>query len=108
MKPHLVGKPNWPNPYKVIYVPIEELAECHMGLNQPCRDVDGSTFLLTKEKILEHWHGRERTTAKLDAYILPQPSGWHDIGVRYGAEDHEYLSPAGDKEKVAALLKRYL
>ena len=96
-------KPHWPNPYKVVYVPIEELAECHAGLGQLYRDLDGSTHTLTKEKILEWW-GADK---KVDAYILPQPSGEHCIGIRYGSEDHQYLSPLGDRTKVASLLRKY-
>lgn len=34
---------------------------------------------------------------KLDAYILPQPSGWHSLGVRYGNEPHEYVSLTADR-----------
>lgn len=30
---------------------------------------------------------------KVDAYILPQSSGYHSFGIRYGKEDYEYLSP---------------
>ena len=96
---------HWENPCEdAVPVPIEELAECHMALNQPCRDVDGTTFILTKERILEHWKGKD---GKVDAYILPCPSGWHCIGIRYGNEGSQYLSPAGDKDKVTALLRKY-
>jgi len=104
----------WVNPWKeAISVPIEELAECHAGLGQPYRYVDtqriqfadkSTTYLLTKENVLEHW---KDVGDRLDAYILPQPSGFHSIGIRYGAKDHEYLSPLGDKEKVQALLDKY-
>lgn len=99
-----VPKPHWNNPYSgAIPVPIEELAECHLGLGQLCGSPQGS-FILTKEKVLEHW----RTAGdKLDAYILPCTSGWHSIGIRYGKEDSHYLSPAGDREKVTALLRKY-
>lgn len=97
-------KPHWPNPWEVIYVPIEELAECDYGLDKWCGQSNGPSFILTKEKILEHW----RTAGdKLDAYILIQPSGNHDIGIRYGAKGSEYLSPHANQKKVAALLKKY-
>lgn len=95
---------HWVNPWEdAIPVPIEELAECHAGLGQLCGSAKGS-FLLTKEKVLEHWGSAGKN---LDAYILPQPGGYHCIGIRYGAECSEYLSPAGDKEKVQALLNKY-
>lgn len=97
-------KPHWHNPYeRAVPVPIEELAECHAGLGQRYKDEHGNTFILTKEKVLEWWKGE----GKVDAYILPQPSGFHSIGIRYGEEVHEYLSPLGDKEKVTALLRKY-
>ena len=31
---------------------------------------------------------------KLDAYILVQPDGRHEVGVRYGKEPHQYVSPS--------------
>lgn len=70
-----------------------------------CGDSNGPSFILTKEKVLEHW---KTAGDKLDAYILPCPSGWHCIGVRYGKEGSEYLSPFGDNDKVTALLEKYL
>jgi hypothetical protein len=99
-------KPHWPNPWPdVIYVPIEELAACYAALGQGCTDIDGSRFVWTVDRVLEHW---SQAGDKLDAYILPQPSGWHDIGIRYGSEGHQYLSPGADRERVTALLKRYI
>lgn len=56
---------------------------------------------MTKERMLEHW---KQAGDKLDAYILPCPNGWHCIGIRYGAEGYQYLSPMGEKDKVIALL----
>lgn len=98
-------KPYWTNPWEdAIPVPIEELAACHAGLNQPCGSSSG-TFILTQEKVLEHW---QSAGDKLDAYILPCTSGYHCIGIRYGAEGHEYLSPAGDKDKVQELLNKHM
>lgn len=97
---------HWINPWAdTVPVPIEELAECHYGLNKPCSRLDGDSFILTKEIILEHW--RSGKSDKLDAYILPQPDGDHCIGIRYGNKGSEYLSPFGDKEKVQALLNKY-
>lgn len=98
-------KPHWPNPWPdVVYVPIEELALCSEGLGKDCTDIDGSRFVLTADRVLEHWR---QAGDKLDAYILPQPSGWHDIGIRYGSKGHQYLSPAGNRERVTALLRKY-
>jgi hypothetical protein len=96
---------HWVNPWEdAIPVPIEELAECHAHLGGTYRNMNGDAFPLTKETILEHWGNAGE---KLDAYVLPCPSGEHCIGIRYGAEGSEYLSPAGDKEKVQALLNKY-
>ena len=98
---------HWPNPYpEAVPVTLEELAECVQGLDLPCWDTTTTphtTFTYTKDKILQYWRNAH---PKLDAYILPQPSGWHDIGVRYGSEPHQYLSPPADKERTAELLKR--
>lgn len=110
-----VPKPHWNNPYRgAIPVPIEELAECAHGLNERWGDHTTnppSSFIMTKEIMLEHWltvGGRfPQKDVKLDAYILPCTSGFHCIGIRYGKEDSQYLSPAGDQKKVAALLRKY-
>lgn len=102
-------KVNWINPWEdAIPVTIEELAECHAGLGKPIRRLNsskGGSFILTKENLLEHWGNAGE---KLDAYVLPCVSGYHCIGIRYGAEGSEYLSPAGDKDKVQALLDKVL
>jgi len=96
---------HWVNPWEnAIPVPIEELAECHANLGGIYRNQFNKADWLTKEAVLEHWNS---AGDKLDAYILPQPSGFHSIGIRYGARDSEYLSPMGDKEKVQALLNKY-
>jgi len=34
----------------------------------------------------------EQYGSKVDGYIIPSPSGWHALGVRYGNEGREYLS----------------
>jgi len=98
-------KPHWPNPWDdVVYVPIEELAAVCQGIGQGCTDIDGSRFILTADRVLEHWR---QAGDKLDAYILPQPNGWHEIGIRYGERGNQYLSPMADRELVTALLRRY-
>ena len=44
---------------------------------------------------------------RLDAYILPSPSGWHSLGARYGSEGNEYISFTVDKgPALEALLAR--
>lgn len=43
----------------------------------------------------------------LDAYILPQPSGLHDVGVRYGKEGSEYYSPYMDPYITNLLYDKY-
>lgn len=101
----LPPKPHWTNPWDdVVYVPIEELVDCAYGLGKTWTDVDGSSFIMTRERMLEHW---KQAGDKLDAYILPCGSGHHSIGVRYGEDGPEYLSPHGDTAKVEALLQKY-
>jgi hypothetical protein len=96
---------HWTNPWNdAIPVTLLELAACHYGLGKPCGALDGSSVILTIDHILAHWR---QYGNKLDAYILPQPNGWHSIGVRYGNEGQQYLSPAGDRERVTALLNHY-
>lgn len=94
------------NPWRdaIVYVPLKELAECHAGIGENYTDIDGSSKPLTVERVLEWWNQKE---GPLDAYILPQPSGYHDMGVRYGAEGSQYLSPAADEPKLRALLAKY-
>ena len=61
---------HWENPWEeAIPVPIEELVDCVHGIGEQWTDSDGSSFIMTREKMLEHWGqcGRD----KLDAYILP-------------------------------------
>lgn len=108
-----VPAPHWHdvNPWRdqITYVPIEELAECVAGgkvrLFSSSAFNGEETVDYTAEYVLNSW---KQGGDKLDAYILPQPSSWHSIGIRYGAEGSQYLSPnARDKKKVDRLLKRY-
>lgn len=62
---------------------------------------ENESYILTVQVLLDSW---KECGDKLDAYILPQPSGYHSIGIRYGNDGHEYLSPPADKEKAQALL----
>ena len=53
-------------------------------------EVDGTSVSYDEAWVLRHWaQGGDR----LDAYILPQPSGNHSIGIRYGSQGSEYFSP---------------
>lgn len=88
-------KPYWENSWKdVVYVPVEELAECCVVKN------------FDKDQVLNYFYSRG---LYLDAYILPSnyDNGYHSIGVRYGNGGPEYLSPYGEQSKVAELLKKY-
>lgn len=105
-----VPAPHWPNPWNdAVPVPIEELAGCHGGL-LTYYGVLGSDerVLMTVEVILAHWQSSGE--GPLDAYILPcywNGKPHHSIGVRYGAEGSQYLSPPACQEKTEALLRRY-
>ena len=104
LPPKALKATHWVNPWEdAITVPIDKLAECHAGLDQMCGSADGP-FLLTKEKILEHWRS---AVDKLDPYILPSAKGSHCMGIRYGAEGSQYLSPYPNQEKLQALLDKY-
>jgi hypothetical protein len=88
----------------VVYVPIERLAECVAG--GTVREVDGSVVAYDVARVLKHFRQGERS--KLDAYILPQPSGSHSLGVRYGAEGSQYYSPYNAHPELAqALLNEF-
>lgn len=104
----LADPERWSNPWArdVVYVPIEELAACVDGLGTTCVNAKGERFIMTVETTLSHWR-QKGPGERLDAYILPQADGRHCIGVRYGAEPSEYLSPFGERAKVAALLAKY-
>jgi len=98
-------KTYWKNPWSdAIPVPIKELVKCVHGLNQSCGDGQGGSFLLTQERILEHW---QQYGDKLDAYILPSVIGWYSIGVRYSDDGPQYLSPLANQEATKDLLKIY-
>lgn len=81
------------NPWadKLIYVPLETAAFL-------------CGYSWTAETTLEHWR---QYGDKFDAYVLPQPNGHHSIGVRYGAEGDEYLSPHPDPDKTRAFMLGY-
>ncbi len=98
---------HWINPWAdAVPVAIEDLANCHEGLGGYYSTMTpGERILMSQERILEHWR---KAGDKLDAYILPQPNGWHSIGVRYGNRGQDYLSPPANLIRTRALLERTL
>jgi len=99
----------------IVYVPdLEEFASCIEGIGRLCTrlypDGTSETFIQTIEHHIENWKLCSRNRGgkgHLDAYILPQPSRLHDIGVRYGRKPEDYFSPMGNRAKVEALLHKY-
>jgi hypothetical protein len=103
----MIVKQHWHkyNPWadSVVYVPIHELAACHHHVGQVLYN-GGKREIMTIGYILDMWL---QDGLKVDAYILPSPSGDHCIGIRYGKEGSQYLSPMGDQKKVQKLLNKY-
>lgn len=69
--------------------------------------VDFHTWLkLIHADSRDHYCERyEYYDGKVDCYILPQPSGDHSIGMRYGADGPEYFSPmCADKELATSII----
>lgn len=98
--------PDWhqQNPWKdrLIYVPIEELAQaCHL-VGRPVRNLDDVTTNWDVEDVLHNW---QNYGDKLDAYILTGPlmTG----GVRFGPDGPDYLSPGFLLPKLHALKLKY-
>jgi len=94
------------NPWadSVVYVPIERLAECVAGGTISIYST-GVVVPYDVAYVLQHF---AQSGNRLDAYILPQPSGDHSLGVRYGAEGSEYFSPHNaHPEKTRALLEEF-
>lgn len=60
--------------WEAIYVPVEELAAA-----------------LGHERVPVQWLSH---SARLDGYLLRQPGGEYLVGVRYGSDGGEYLTPA--------------
>ncbi|MGY3582420.1 hypothetical protein ACVIGB_000656 [Bradyrhizobium sp. USDA 4341] len=97
---------HFPNPWsEAIPVPLEELVACCVGgtVSTPegVRQQD-------QAYVLQHWH---RYGEKLDGYLLI--AGSQDpkticVGVRYGAEGSQYLSPYCENRKIAIeLIRKY-
>lgn len=58
----------------------------------------------SKATAMQHWyqHG-----TLLDGYLLPQPRGQYEAGIRYGAEGADYISLYCKQEKLRDLALRY-
>ena len=81
------------NPWKdkILYIPVELAASL-------CE------YSWSDEETLTHWR---QYGDKLDAYILPQPSGLHCLGVRYGADGPEYVSPHANQKALTGVLELF-
>lgn len=100
----------------IVYIPsLEEWAEAHADLHGYCdcsRVGGGPHELMTIEWIvnraLHNARIRQGTSnPKVDAYILPQPSGQHDMGLRIGPEPSEYQSPPCNPVIAEHLIRKY-
>ena len=102
-----IMKTYWTNPWTdIISVPLNELAEAlaHSGL---CRMPDGTHELMNANHYIRGW---SEYGDKLDAYIIkPYETDYgFSVGVRYGNEGNQYLSPhARDTEKMNVLYQKY-
>lgn len=82
------------NPWKerIVYLPdIKEVSAC----------INPEKPFYYYEKCL-HIHD-----LRVDAYVLEQSSGFHEVGIRYGAEPSEYYSPHINHYISDLLLKKY-
>lgn len=99
--------PHWPQPKqwadRVVPVEVEDLADCLASLGRMRLEADGTRRVLTADAAAAGW--RSMSHGAVDAYILPQPDGMHSAGIRYGADEPEYLSLNCDQGKLAALLE---
>jgi hypothetical protein len=101
MQPHWHEYNPWAD--RVVYVPIEELADALAGGD--IRNVDGDVVPMDAEYLLEHWNS---LGDHLDAYILPNGQLGHSVGIRYGAEGREYGSSHNrNPDLVDELLEKY-
>lgn len=101
------GKTHWHefNPWreKAVYVSVEDLADCLAGkeimLESGHRAVMDVDFIVSRWNLLGN---------AIDAYILPSPSGEHQIGIRHGRRPEDYRSlTVYDMEKVSDLLAKH-
>ncbi len=81
----------------LVYLPdLDELSAC-LDPADPLR----------QKNIWMHGQKLRGRGERLDAYILPQPSGWHSCGIRYGADGSEYYSPHINPYIAELLLTKY-
>jgi hypothetical protein len=101
-----VPEPHWheENPWKdmLIYVPIEELAQCSMMIGQTVL-VNNEPVIFNIGDVLRNW---KQAGDKLDAYILTGKLA-QSGGVRYGPELDQYLSPSLSTAKLRELARKY-
>lgn len=98
---------HWVNPWpEAIPVPLEELAPCVAG--GLVGTVSGEVKQYDVGYVLEEWR---RYGDKLDGYLLIAGSGdplTISVGVRYGAEGHQYLAPGCQHRELAMdLIRKY-
>lgn len=100
LTPHWHAQNPWAD--RLIYVPIEELAECGIHVGQLIAQVGELDHIWTVEIELDYW---SQYGSKLDAYILTGPilTG----GVRFGPDGADYLSPGFSLPKLRALMLKY-
>lgn len=91
MTPHWHDSNPWAE--RVIYIPVELAAEI---ATQPTQ-----WMLSDAAAVLRHWRHYGQA---LDAYLLPGPSGI-SLGVRYGADGPDYLSPMANQAKARLVLR---
>lgn len=72
------------NPWadRLVYLP--DLKELALVLFDP------RVSMRTPAERVAHW---ETFGGKIDAYLIKQPDGWIEVGLRFGQELHEYSSP---------------
>jgi hypothetical protein len=101
-----VTGPHWhdQNPWadRLMYVPLEELAECFMGIGRLVRLNDNEVTMCDVAFVVQNWR---QYGDKLDAYILTGPLT--TAGIRFGPEGPDYLSPGFSLPKLWALIRKY-
>lgn len=100
------------NPWRdrLVYVPIEILVHCCTGGSITSLTGFGTKITVPNDAnfILAQWHDYRFRYGAIDGYILPQPDGNHSIGIRYGEEGSQYLSPYNaNPELTEVLLAHY-